>query len=77
MREIDNPTGWRDGLRLRLEDFVDEFVVEGIDHEEVFGAITAEIAGLRAALERDPDPAEEPEDGEAVAEPANDWPAAE
>jgi hypothetical protein len=43
----------------------------------VFTAVADEVAALRFALERDPDPAEESEDGKAVAEPANDWPAAE
>lgn len=77
MSEIANLTDWRARLRLRLEDFIDEFVVESIDHQEVFAAVGEEVVALRAALERDPDPAEEAEGGKAVAEPANDWPAAE
>lgn len=67
---------WRAHLRVRLEDFVDEFVVEGANHREVLDAVILEVAALREALDRDPDPAEEVDDGEAVNEPANDWPAA-
>jgi hypothetical protein len=67
---------WRSRLRLLLEDFVDEFVAEGADHREVLDAVASEVVALRDALDRDPDPAEEAEDGEAVNEPANDWPSA-
>ncbi len=38
---------WREALRL--EDFVDTFVVDGAKQEEVFDAIIAEIGSLRAA----------------------------
>lgn len=77
MSETDDLTDWRGRLRLRLEDFIDEFVVEGVDHQDIFAAVAEELAALKSALERDPDPAEESEDGKAVAEPANDWPAAQ
>ncbi len=66
---------WAGRLRLKLEDFVDTFVVAGAKQEEVYDAIAAEIENLRAAYERDPDPADD--DVEAVEEPANDWPAAD
>jgi hypothetical protein len=33
MSETDNLTDWRGRLRLRFEDFIDEFVVEGVDHQ--------------------------------------------
>lgn len=69
-------TDWRGRLRLLLEDFVDEFVVEGIDHHQVLDAVSVEVDSLRASLERDPDPAEEDDGKGAVSEPANDWPAA-
>ena len=72
----ENPTKWQSRLRLRLEEFVDQFVVEGADHREVLDAVALEAAALREALDRDPDPAKEVEDGETVSEPANDWPAA-
>jgi len=66
---------WRSDLPLRLEDFVDSFVVKGAKHEEVYDAIKAEIENLRASYQRDPDPADD--DAEMVEEPANDWPAAD
>jgi hypothetical protein len=65
---------WQSRLRLLLEDFVDEFVVAGIDHREVLDAVVNEAAALRGSLENDPDPAEDSDP--AVDEPANDWPAA-
>ncbi len=65
---------WRDDLPLRLEDFVDSFVVKGAEHEDVYKAIKAEIENLRVAYERDPDPADD--DVETIEGPANDWPAA-
>lgn len=66
---------WKSKLRLRLEDFVDGFVVEGAKQEEVFAAIIDEIGNLRAGYNRDPDPSD---NGETVIEePANDWPAAD
>ncbi|WP_373563220.1 hypothetical protein [Rhizobium leguminosarum] len=39
---------WREALRLRLEDFVHTFVVNGAKQEDVFDAIIAEIGSLRA-----------------------------
>jgi hypothetical protein len=62
-------------LRDRLEDFVDTFVVAGAKQADVFDAIIEEVRNLRAALDRDPDPAED--DSVAVDEPANDWPGAD
>lgn len=50
---------WREDLRLKLEDFVDTLVVKGAKHADVYDAIVAEIANLRKAYERDPDPAED------------------
>jgi hypothetical protein len=66
---------WRDDLPLRLEDFVDSFVVKGAEHEDVYEAIKAEIENLRAAYKRDPDPADD--NAATIEEPANDWPAAD
>ena len=66
-------TGWRADLRLKLEDLVDKFVVEGVDHNEVLAAVSEEVENLRVALDRDPDPAE---DDSEIDEPANDWPGA-
>ncbi|MFA1626178.1 hypothetical protein ACDY96_26545 [Rhizobium mongolense] len=66
---------WRDGLRLKLEDFVDSFVVKGAKQSDVYEAIVEEIGNLRAAYERDPDPAEDRPGAEAE-EPSNDWPGA-
>ncbi len=64
---------WRNELRLKLEKLVDELVVEGVSHGDACRAVTEEIAKLRAAYERDPDPTEDA----VVEEPANDWPAAD
>jgi hypothetical protein len=49
---------WREDLRLKLEDFVDTLVVKSAKQADVYDAIVAEIANLRKAYERDPDPAE-------------------
>jgi len=64
---------WRDDLRLKLEDFVDTFVVNGAKQVEVYNAIQKELDSLRAAYDRDPDPTDDPREG--VEEPSNDWPA--
>jgi hypothetical protein len=66
-------TGWRADLRLKLEDLVDKFVVEGIGHAEIMKALNDEIENLQKAYERDPDPAD---DDTVIDEPANDWPGA-
>lgn len=64
---------WKVGLRAKLEHLVDDCVVAGARQQDVFDAIIKEIGNLRAALERDPDPA----DDEVIEEPSNDWPAAD
>ena len=64
---------WRDDLRLKLEDFVDTFVVNGAKQVDVYNAIQKELDSLRAAYDRDPDPTDDPREG--VEEPSNDWPA--
>ncbi|MDO5898187.1 hypothetical protein [Agrobacterium sp. Azo12] len=66
-------TQWRNELRLKLEDLVDRFVTEGVDQQEVLGAVSEEIGNLHKAYQQDPAPAD---DGSMVDEPANDWPAA-
>lgn len=63
---------WTDGLRLKLEEIVDGYVVKGARQEDVFEAIIAEVGSLRAALELDPDPAEDT--SVVTEEPADDWP---
>ncbi|MBM7048484.1 hypothetical protein [Rhizobium lusitanum] len=50
---------WGTGLRLKLENLVDTFVVAGAKQDEVFDAIIQEVGSLRAAYERDPDPADD------------------
>jgi hypothetical protein len=65
---------WKTELKLRLEDFVDTFVVAGAEQAEVYDALAKEIENLRSAYERDPDPAED--DVVVADEPANDWPSA-
>ncbi|XKM39905.1 hypothetical protein A4U53_027985 [Rhizobium ruizarguesonis] len=65
---------WREALRLRLEDFVHTFVVNGAKQEDVFDAIIAEIGSLRTAYDRDPDPADRP--GAEAEEPSNEGPGA-
>ncbi|MDH6270200.1 hypothetical protein M2311_000261 [Rhizobium leguminosarum] len=66
---------WHDDLRLKLEDFVDTFVVSGAKQVDVYNAIQKELDSLRAAYDRDPDPTDDP--GDVVDEPSNDWPAAQ
>ncbi|TAX42084.1 hypothetical protein ELI05_08310 [Rhizobium leguminosarum] len=58
---------WRDDLRLKLEDFVDTFVVKGAKQVDVHDAIQQELDALRAAHDHDPDPADDP--GDVVDEP--------
>lgn len=45
---------WRSELRLKLEDFVDSFVVAGARPEDVCDAILEEIGSLRTAQGKDP-----------------------
>ncbi len=66
---------WKAGLRLKLEDLVDTYVVAGAERNEIFDAIIKEIGNLRIALQRDPDPADD--ESEVIDEPSNDWPAAD
>jgi len=66
---------WRAHLRDKLDEFVDTFVVAGTKQEDVFDAIIEEVGNLRAAVELDPDPADDKT--VAVKELANDWPAAD
>ncbi|ASR07494.1 hypothetical protein GFL91_33270 [Rhizobium leguminosarum bv. viciae] len=70
-----NKNNWKAGLRAKLEHLVDDCVVAGARQQDVFDTIIKEIGNLRAALERDPDPAED--DVAVIEEPANDWPAAD
>ncbi len=66
---------WKDDLRLKLEELVDTFVVEGVRQEDIFDAIQHQLQDLRRALARDPDPAEDSSGG-LLDEPSNDWPSA-
>ena len=68
-------SNWQVGLRAKLEHLVDDCVVAGARQQDVFDTIIKEIGNLRAALERDPDPADD--DTAVIEEPANDWPAAD
>jgi hypothetical protein len=52
-------SGWRDDLRLKLEDFVDALVVNGARQGEVYDALQKDVVELRAAYARDPDPADD------------------
>ncbi|MGO7805051.1 hypothetical protein ACC694_22110 [Rhizobium ruizarguesonis] len=60
---------WRDGLSLKLEDFVDTFVVKGAKATDVYDAIQNELDRLRVAYDRDPDPADDQSD-DVVEEPS-------
>ena len=71
-----NDDSWRINLRLKLEDFVDTFVVGGAKQTDVYDAIVTEISTFRAAYARDPDPADHATTS-AIEEPSNDWPAAQ
>lgn len=66
---------WKPELRLKLAELVDTFVVAGAKQSDVFEVIIDEVGHLRAALKRDPDPADD--DTAPVEEPANDWPGAD
>ncbi|KQV40546.1 MULTISPECIES: hypothetical protein [unclassified Rhizobium] len=65
---------WRAEVRLGLEALIDKAVVTGAIQVEVFAVVKDELARLRAAMERDPDPSED--DIKTAEEPANDWPGA-
>lgn len=73
--KIMSRNNWKVGLRAKLEHLVDDCVVAGARQQDVFDAIIREIGNLRAALERDPDPADD--DVAVIEEPSNDWPAAD
>jgi ethanolamine utilization cobalamin adenosyltransferase len=73
--KVMSKNNWKAGLRAKLEQLVDDCVVAGARQQDVFDAIIKEIGNLRAALERDPDPADD--DVAVIEEPANDWPAAD
>lgn len=60
-------------LRLSLEELIDEYVVAGAKALEVIGSIEKELAEIKAAYDRDSDPADDPV---LVEEPSNDWPGA-
>ncbi|TBY81714.1 hypothetical protein [Rhizobium leguminosarum] len=60
-------------LRLRLEQLVDEYVTSGAKAPDVIAVLEKELAEMKAAYDRDPDPADDPS---VVEEPANDWPSA-
>lgn len=72
----ENSINWRDRLELRFDGFVEEFVVDGVDHNEVLDAVIAHVAARRKAADGASEPARAPEEGPAIDEPANDWPAA-
>jgi hypothetical protein len=67
---------WRDDLILKLEDFVDTFVMRGAKATDVYDAIQNELDRLRVAYDRDPDPADDQSD-DVVEEASNDWPASQ
>ncbi|MGF9567765.1 hypothetical protein AAIH70_30205 [Neorhizobium sp. BT27B] len=64
---------WQADLKLKVEDLVDKFVVQGMAHEEVLKAVSDQLDRLRSARQKDPDPAD---DASVIDEPANDWHAA-
>ncbi|KQU08077.1 hypothetical protein [Rhizobium sp. Leaf453] len=65
---------WRAEVRLGLENLIDKAVVTEAMQAEVFAVIEDELARMRAAIERDPDPSED--DTQTAEESANDWPGA-
>jgi len=67
---------WRNDLSMKLEEFIDMFVVKGAKATDVYDAIQNEIGRLRAAYDRDLDPADDQSD-DVVEEPSNDWPASQ
>lgn len=66
---------WRVTLQLEIEKAVGSAVIAGGTQSDIFAEILSEIDRLRAAVERDPDPAED--DKDEIGEPSNDWPSAE
>jgi hypothetical protein len=71
-----NEKDWKTGLRMKLEELVDTYVSAGVKQEDIFDAIVEDVASLRLALERDPDPADDMPLA-TLQEPANDWPGAD
>jgi hypothetical protein len=67
---------WRDDLSMKLEDFIDTFVVKGAKPTDVYDAIQKDLELLRVAYDRDPDPADDQSD-DVVEEPSNDWSASQ
>ncbi len=65
---------WRAEVRLGLENLIDKAVVAGAMQAEIFAVIEDELARLRAAMERDPNPSED--DTQTAEESVNDWPGA-
>lgn len=63
---------WNKDLCLKLEALVDGYVVNGARQQDVFNAIIEQVGKLRAALELDPDPAD---DHSIAGEPTNEWPS--
>jgi hypothetical protein len=63
---------WKNDLSIRLEDFVDSFVVKGAQQSAVYNAIVEEIGNL-LLVKRDPDPVED-RPGTQAEEPSIEWP---
>ncbi|WP_018859553.1 hypothetical protein [Rhizobium sp. 42MFCr.1] len=61
---------------MKLEEFIDTFVVKGAKATDVYDAIQNELGRLRVAYDHDPDPAEDQSD-DVIEEPSNDWPASQ
>ncbi len=67
---------WRGEITAVLEKLVDRAVTAGARQDDVFAELTKAIEELKAANERDPDPADALSET-IVDEPANNWPGAE
>jgi len=67
---------WRGEISDILEKLVGRAVTAGARQEDVFAELKKAIDQLRAANERDPDPADAPSET-IVEDPANTWPGSE
>ena len=76
IRRSGNDKGLADDLSMKLEEFIDTFVVKGAKATDVYDAIQNELGRLRVAYDHDPDPAEDQSD-DVIEEPSNDWPASQ
>ncbi|MBD9390605.1 hypothetical protein IB237_25730 [Agrobacterium sp. AGB01] len=62
-------------LKLKLEELIDAYVVNGMKPADVIALAQQQLRELSKAYDKDPDPADD--NVAEVDEPANDWPGAD